>query len=156
MKNLFRTLGVSLFLSACLLFTLSYFKIITVTDTVTDNITTTKPSSAVSTTAPQQVTQTTVGTTQATTTVQTTTVQTTTTPQQSPTEKVTFTVTSDDTSYSVAERLLERGIIKNVDEFNDYMLTNDLSQYIQTGTFELRNDMTLKELGETLTTYPGN
>lgn len=158
MKNIFRTLGISLFLTACLLFALSFFKIITISDTVSNNTSTTKPSSVVSTSSPQQVTQTTqapVETTQ-TTTTQTTRTQTTTTSQQSSSEKVSFTVNSDDTSYSVAEKLFEQGIIKNIDEFNNYMLNNNLSQYIQTGTFELHSNMSLEELGQTLTTYPGN
>lgn len=152
MKNLFRTLGVSFFLSACLLFGLSFFKIITVSNPITTSNNTSSQSATVSRSATQQVNQTTVSTTQSTVAQTTTTTRT----QQGSSEKVSFTVSSDDTSYSVADRLLEQGIIKNVDEFNDYMLANDLGRYIQTGTFELRKNMTLKELGETLTTYPGN
>lgn len=153
MKNLFRTLGVSFFLTACLLFTLSFFKIITVSNTVVTNTKTTKPSSVGSKSLPQQVIQSSVRPRPSTVTQTTTT---TTTQQQSSSEKVSFTVKQNDTSYSVADRLLEQGLIKNVDEFNNYMLANNLGQYIQTGTFKLRKNMTIKELGETLTTYPGN
>lgn len=150
MKNLFRTLGVSFFLTACLLFTLSFFKIITVSNTVVTNTETTKPSSVDSKSLPQQITQSSVKPRPSTVT------QTTTTQQQSSSEKISFTVNQDDTSYSVANRLLEQGLIKNVEEFNNYMLANNLGQYIQTGTFKLSKNMTIKELGETLTTYPGN
>lgn len=151
MKNTFRTLGVSFFLSACMLFALSFFKIISVAEPTQ----TATPSSSVTTSNTSQPTESSQASATTPTTQQNQPATTQSTSQR-PSEKVSFTVNSDDTSYSVAERLLESGVIQSVDDFNNYMLNNDLSQYIQTGTFDLRQNMSLEELGQTLTTYPGN
>lgn len=152
MKNLFRTLGISFFLTACLLFTLSFFKIIKSSNTIGTNSNSSKQSAQVSKSLSQQRKQS-QSSSKKRPSVAT---QTQTRTQQRSTEKISFTVSQDDTSYSVANKLFEQGIIKNVDEFNNYMMSNNLSQFIQTGTFKLHKNMTLKELGETLTTYPGN
>lgn len=160
MKNLFRTLGISFFLTACALFALLSFKIITASEVAT---TVDKPNTTQQATQTTKTTQTVRTSAQATRTTQTgqTSSQSTTSRQetntaQNSTAKIKFTVNSEDTSYTVAEKLLAQGVIKNVDEFSEYMINNNLSQYIQTGTFELRKDMPLQELGKTLTTYPGN
>lgn len=56
----------------------------------------------------------------------------------------------------IADTLIEKKIIDDRQEFLDYLDDNDYSAYIQIGTFEVNSDMSLKELAEVVTTYPGN
>lgn len=70
----------------------------------------------------------------------------------------TFTVTVKQGSVSqdIGKELEKEGIIKDAAEFVKYMEDNNYSSRIQIGKFKVNSDMSLKELAETLTTYPGS
>ncbi|NLI68262.1 MAG: endolytic transglycosylase MltG [Bacilli bacterium] len=59
-------------------------------------------------------------------------------------------------SKDIAEILKDEGIIDETSKFVKYMEDNGYSPYIQIGTFTVHSEMSLKELAETFTTYPGN
>lgn len=59
-------------------------------------------------------------------------------------------------SQDIAKILKDEDIIDDTAKFVKYMEDNGYSPYIQIGTFTVNSDMSLKELAETLTTYPGN
>ncbi|MBS4761465.1 hypothetical protein KG089_01930 [Carnobacteriaceae bacterium zg-ZUI252] len=153
MKNAFRYIGIGLFLAGSILFALTHFNVLDGATKVSQVSTTL--ASSTSTTSAMRTTQMT------TTTTQTTTVQTTQAPQETSTsqrsgEVTSFVVTDAATTYSVADDLIAAGIINDADAFIKHMEDNNLSRFIQTGTFSLRKGMSLQELGEALTTYPGN
>lgn len=70
--------------------------------------------------------------------------------------KVKLTVRQGDLTPDIADFLQEQGIIDDKQEFVDYLEEHDYSPYIQLGTFEVSSDMSLYELAERLTTYPGD
>lgn len=154
MKQALAFTGFGLFLAASLLFGVKHFNVLKVNDAQSAITTTTTKAQGASqtTTTKKQESNTTQSTTKSSSSSQTTQTTTTTTTQ----EAITFTVSSDDSSHTVADNLLSAGLIENVDTFNTYMETNDLSRSIQTGTFKLKKGMSLEELGKALTTYPGN
>src|SRR5699024_1916651 len=69
-------------------------------------------------------------------------------------KKATVRVKQGDVIKDIGDRLKDEGIIKDVDKFVDYMEDNDYSSYVQIGSFKVHSDMSLKEIAETLTTYP--
>lgn len=69
---------------------------------------------------------------------------------------ITLSVTQGDVSQDIAEVLKDEGMIEDEFEFVQYLEDNDYSPYIQLGTFEVTSDMDLKEIAETITTYPTN
>src|SRR5699024_3869737 len=75
-------------------------------------------------------------------------------------KKVTATITTDDgvVTQETADKLVDENIIKDKEkqEFLDYLDDNDYSPYIQIGKFKVDSEMSMKELAETFTTYPGN
>ena len=75
-------------------------------------------------------------------------------------KKVKATITTDDgvVTQEIADKLVEENIIKDKEkqEFLDYLDDNDYSPYIQIGKFKVDSEMSMKELAETFTTYPGN
>lgn len=71
-------------------------------------------------------------------------------------KKVTFTTEEGVVSQDIADILIENDIIDDRQKFLDYLDDNDYSPYIQLGTFKVTSDMSMKELAETVTTYPGN
>jgi|SRR5690625_3151923 len=75
-------------------------------------------------------------------------------------KKVKATITTDDgvVTQEIADKLVEENIIKDKErqEFLDYLDDNDYSPYIQIGKFKVDSDMSMKELAEIFTTYPGN
>lgn len=75
-------------------------------------------------------------------------------------KKVKATITTDDgvVTQEIADKLVDKNIIKDKDkqEFLDYLDDNDYSPYIQIGKFKVDSEMSMKELAETFTTYPGN
>ncbi|HLS23838.1 MAG TPA: hypothetical protein VK037_08000 [Pseudogracilibacillus sp.] len=71
-------------------------------------------------------------------------------------KKATVRVKQGDVIKDIGDRLKDEGIIKDVNEFVAYMEDNDYSPYLQIGSFKVHSDMSLKEIAETLTTYPGN
>lgn len=70
--------------------------------------------------------------------------------------KAKFTIKEGDVTPDIADILIEKKIIDDRDKFIKYLEDNDYSPYIQLGTFEVTSDMSLKELAETVTTYPGD
>ena len=70
--------------------------------------------------------------------------------------KATFKVKQGIYTPQIADILVEEKIIDDKNKFIKYMDENGYSDYIQLGTFKVTSDMSLKELAETLTTYPGN
>lgn len=75
-------------------------------------------------------------------------------------KKVKATITTDDgvVTQEIADKLVDENIIKDKEkqEFLDYLDDNDYSPYIQIGKFKVDSEMSMKELAETFTTYPGN
>lgn len=75
-------------------------------------------------------------------------------------KKVKATITTDDgvVTQEIADKLVEENIIKDKEKqkFLDYLDDNDYSPYIQIGKFKVDSEMSMKELAETFTTYPGN
>lgn len=76
--------------------------------------------------------------------------------QKETVRKVKIKVKEGMVSQDIAKKLKAEKIIDDEKKFVKYMEDNDYSAYIQIGTFTLKSDMTLKEIAETLTTYPGN
>lgn len=70
--------------------------------------------------------------------------------------KTKFTTKDGVVTQDIADILYEKKIIKNKKKFLDYLDDNDYSPYVQIGTFEVSSDMSMKELAEIITTYPGN
>lgn len=151
MKHALRYIGVGLFLAGVILFSLNHFNFLAEAPQTTQ-----VTSSAPTTTTPKNNTPVAV-TNQTTQVTSTTTAQTVAQTQPSGTNGTIAIVVDDhSTSYSVAQDLFDAGIITDMEAFNQYMEANDLSRYVQSGTFTLRKGMTLQELGDVLTTYPGN
>src|SRR5699024_9621179 len=75
-------------------------------------------------------------------------------------KKVKETIKKDDgvVTQEIADKLVDKNINKDKDkqEFLDYLDDNDYSPYIQIGKFKVDSEMSMKELAETFTTYPGN
>lgn len=71
-------------------------------------------------------------------------------------KKLKIKVESGFVSQNIADLLEEEGFIENANEFVTYLEENDYSPYIQIGEFEVASDMTMKDIAETITTYPGN
>src|SRR5699024_3486497 len=75
-------------------------------------------------------------------------------------KKIKATITTDDevVKQEIVDKLVDKNIIKDKDkqEFLDYLDDNDYSPYIQIGKFKVDSEMSMKELAETFTTYPGN
>lgn len=69
---------------------------------------------------------------------------------------ISFKVEPGFVSQDIGEILKDEDIIDDASEFVRYMEDNGYSSYIQIGTFKVNSDMTLKEIAETLTTFPGN
>ncbi|MEI3611702.1 hypothetical protein [Pseudogracilibacillus sp. SO30301A] len=71
-------------------------------------------------------------------------------------KKVKFTIKKGDVTEDIADTLVDKKILKKDerDKFIKYLEDNDYSPYIQLGTFEVTSEMNIKELAETVTTYP--
>lgn len=76
--------------------------------------------------------------------------------EQEEAKSISFKVESGDVSQDIAKILKSEGIIDDEVKFIQYMENNGYSPYIQIGTFTVNSDMSLKEIAETLTTYPGS
>lgn len=72
------------------------------------------------------------------------------------TKSVTISVEQGFVPQDIAKALKAENIIDNEAEFVKYMEDNGYSPYVQIGKFKVTSDMDLKQLAETLTTYPGN
>lgn len=70
--------------------------------------------------------------------------------------KAKFTTKDGVVTQEVADILVDEKIIKDRQKFLKYMDDNGYSEYLQVGTFEVSSDMSMKELAEVITTYPGN
>lgn len=80
------------------------------------------------------------------------------TPEPTPTKKpeasvitATIVVERGNTATIVCEKIEEAGILKDGDKLKDYMIKNNLTDYINVGTFRLSSDMSLKEIAAILT-----
>src|SRR5699024_5017954 len=75
-------------------------------------------------------------------------------------KEVKATITTNDgvVTQDIADKLVDENIIneKEKQEFLDYLDDNDYSPYIQIGKFKVDSDMSMKELAEAFTTYPGD
>lgn len=76
--------------------------------------------------------------------------------EQEEAKTITLKVEQGYVSQDIGKILKDEGFIDDEVEFVQYMEDNGYSSYIQIGTFKLKSDMSLKEIAETLTTYPGN
>jgi len=68
----------------------------------------------------------------------------------------TITVKEGSVTQDIGKELEKEGIVKDANEFVKYMEDNDYSSRIQIGKFKVNSDMSLKQLAETFTTYPGS
>ncbi|GGA32115.1 endolytic transglycosylase MltG [Psychrobacillus lasiicapitis] len=55
------------------------------------------------------------------------------------------------TSRDISTSLEQAGIIQNKQDFEDYLIAQDLSSKIQIGQFELNSTMTIKQIAEIIT-----
>lgn len=65
-------------------------------------------------------------------------------------EIIKVNITSGMNSEKVSEMLQMAGIIKDAEDFNKYLITNDLGRYLRTGEFEMHSDMTYEEIAALL------
>lgn len=70
--------------------------------------------------------------------------------------KAKFTTKDGVVTQDIADILIDKKIIDDRQKFLDYLDDNNYSPYIQIGTFEVDSDMSMKEIAEIITTYPGN
>ena len=70
--------------------------------------------------------------------------------------KAKFTTDDGVVTQDIADILIDEKIIDDRQKFLDYLDDNDYSAYIQIGTFEVTSDMSMKEIAEVITTYPGD
>ncbi len=70
--------------------------------------------------------------------------------------KAKFTTKDGVVTQDIADILVDKKIIDDRQKFLDYLDDNNYSPYIQIGTFEVDSDMSMKEIAEIITTYPGN
>ena len=80
------------------------------------------------------------------------------TPSPTPTKKpeasvktATIVVERGNTAWMVCEKIEKAGIIKDGDKLVEYMVSHDLADYINIGTYTLSSDMSLKEISQILT-----
>ncbi len=80
------------------------------------------------------------------------------TPEPTPTKKpesdvktATIVVERGNTATVVCEKIEKAGIVKDGDKLKDYLIKNNLADYINVGTFQLSSDMSLKEISKILT-----
>lgn len=59
-------------------------------------------------------------------------------------------------SQDIAKKLKDEKLIDDEQKFIKYLEDNGYSSYIQIGTFKLKSDMSIKQIAETITTYPGS
>lgn len=65
-------------------------------------------------------------------------------------ETVKVSITSGMNSEKVSQMLQMAGIIDNAEEFNTYLITNNLGRYLRTGEFEVHSGMSYEEIAEVL------
>jgi len=70
--------------------------------------------------------------------------------------KAKFTTKDGVVTQEVADILVDEKIIKDRQKFLKYLDDNGYSEYLQVGTFEVSSDMSMQEIAEVITTYPGN
>ncbi|MBO5176327.1 MAG: hypothetical protein J6C07_02625 [Lachnospiraceae bacterium] len=80
------------------------------------------------------------------------------TPEPTPTKKpesavktATIVVERGNTATVVCEKIEKAGIVKDGEKLKDYLIKNNLADYINVGTFQLSSDMSLKEISKILT-----
>ncbi len=66
------------------------------------------------------------------------------------TELVEFTIEEGESTDLIAQKLYEAGLIKNVLYFKIYIKQSGIASLIQAGTFKVPQNVTMKDLGETL------
>ncbi len=66
-------------------------------------------------------------------------------------EMLTITVRPGDSSEAVSRRLEEAGLIESADEFNQYLLDNDLEKVIFVGSFEIPKGSTQEQIARIIT-----
>ena len=75
-------------------------------------------------------------------------------PTKAPEKEVitaTIVVERGNTATMVCNKLENAGIVKDGSVLRDYLIANNLTDYINVGTYTLSNDMTLKEIAKILT-----
>jgi len=80
------------------------------------------------------------------------------TPEPTPTvnpesdvKTATIVVERGNTATVVCDKIEKAGIVKDGDKLKDYLIKNNLTDYINVGTFQLSSDMSLKEIAAVLT-----
>ncbi|MFD1018759.1 hypothetical protein [Thalassobacillus hwangdonensis] len=62
-----------------------------------------------------------------------------------------LTVETGMSSMDISRELNEAGLLEDVDSFDDYMQAKDYSRFIQIGTFKVTEDMSYREIADTIT-----
>ena len=67
------------------------------------------------------------------------------------TVKATIVVERGNSASMVCEKLEQAGIVKDGSDFRKYLISRDLTDFINVGTYELSSDMSYKELAKKIT-----
>jgi cell division protein YceG involved in septum cleavage len=65
--------------------------------------------------------------------------------------KATIVVERGNTAWMVCEKIEKAGILKDGNKLVEYMVSHELADYINIGTYTLSSDMSLKEISGILT-----
>ena len=74
-----------------------------------------------------------------------------TTKEPEKTVKATIVVERGNSASMVCEKLEQAGIVKDGSDFRKYLISRDLTDFINVGTYELSSDMSYKELAKKIT-----
>ncbi len=118
-----------------------------------DTLFPTEPSNPDETSTPQETTTEEPTTEPETTTEEpaTTEPETTEPPTEPAVSTLKFTISGGMYSEAVSRLLAENGIIDNAGKFNNFLISNGYSDYIQTGTFEVNSGMGYEEIAKIIT-----
>lgn len=171
LKQALRFLGIGFFLSGAFIYALAYmgyleFNTVTHHTPVasTTSVAATSSTQSAQTTNQQNAEETTLTQEQSVSVQQETTAEQATNASEQTTaasvanagESVKLTVAAGDYSFTVAQKLVDAGVITDANAFNSYLAEQNLATIIQNGTFAVKKGQSFEELGKILTTYPGN
>lgn len=66
-------------------------------------------------------------------------------------EEVSITIRGGEVCRQIAQKLQDKGLVKDAEEFRKYMQEHDYAKYIRVGTFTLKKGMSYSEIAQVLT-----
>lgn len=66
-------------------------------------------------------------------------------------EEVSITIKGGEVCRQIAQKLQDKGLVKDAEEFRKYMQEHDYAKYIRVGTFTLKKGMSYSEIAQILT-----